>query len=95
MTTTAAPDELLDNRATPCAIGLIRAAERMTALGPGRTLAIWSRDHFAPVEIPHWADRDGYQVLAHERRGRWPRRFHVFLIRRPTEPDKSGATPKG
>jgi TusA-related sulfurtransferase len=74
--------EVLDNRSTPCAVGLIRAAQRMAALGPGATLTIWSRDHFAPVEIPLWADRDGYQVLRRARQGTWPRRYHVFVVSR-------------
>jgi TusA-related sulfurtransferase len=52
-------------------------------MAPGSTLEIWSRDHFAPFEIPLWADRDGYDVVNHGRRGRWPRRFHAFVIRRP------------
>ena len=93
--TGATADALLDNRTTPCAVGLIRAAERMTAMPPGSTLEIWSRDHFAPMEIPLWADRDGYEVLARARSGRWPRRFHTFLIRRPAEPDELGPTTGG
>jgi TusA-related sulfurtransferase len=76
-------DTLLDNRATPCAVGLIRAAERMNAMPPGATLEIWSRDHFAPMEIALWADRDGYDLVSQERRGRWPRRFFVFRVHRP------------
>lgn len=90
MTTATEADALLDNRATPCAIGLIRAAERMTAMAPGSTLEIWSRDHFAPMEIPLWAERDGHQVLSHRRGGRWPRRYHAFVVRRP-----SGGAPTG
>ncbi|HET8614304.1 MAG TPA: sulfurtransferase TusA family protein [Actinomycetales bacterium] len=81
MTTSA--DELLDNRSTPCAVGLIRAAERMSTMPPGSTLEIWSRDHFAPMEIPLWAERDGYDVLSRDRGGRWPRRFFTFVVRRP------------
>jgi TusA-related sulfurtransferase len=81
--TTPHVDAVLDNRTTPCAVGLIRAAETMSAMAPGSTLEIWSRDHFAPFEIPLWADRDGYDVVNHGRRGRWPRRFHAFVIRRP------------
>jgi TusA-related sulfurtransferase len=91
----ATADTLLDNRATPCAVGLIRAAERMASMPPGSTLEIWSRDHFAPMEIPLWAAHDGYDVLTHRRAGRWPRRFHTFLVRRPLHPheqDEAGPT---
>ncbi len=76
-------DALLDNRSTPCAVGLIRAAQRMSVMPAGATLEIWSRDHFAPMEIPLWADRDGYEVLSQDRCGRWPRRYFRFVVRRP------------
>ena len=75
--------------------GLIRAAEQMASMPPGSTLEIWSRDHFAPMEIPLWAAHDGYAVLANSRAGRWPRRYYVFLVGRPlqpNEPDQPGPT---
>jgi tRNA 2-thiouridine synthesizing protein A len=95
---TAPARSLLDNRSAPCAVGLIRAAEQMAGLPPGSTLEIWSRDHFAPIEIPLWAAHDGYDVVLHTRGGRWPRRFHVFLVLRPlqgNEPDEPGPTDTG
>jgi TusA-related sulfurtransferase len=55
----------------------------MSVMPPGSTLEIWSRDHFAPMEIPLWADRDGYEVVSQDRGGRWPRRYFVFVVRRP------------
>lgn len=76
------PATVLDNRRTPCAVGLIRAAKRMLELEPGMRLEIWSRDMFAPVEIPLWAGRDGYRVESQTRAGRWPRRYHVFVVAR-------------
>jgi TusA-related sulfurtransferase len=90
MTMTAPEPSLLDNRAAPCAVGLIRAAEQMASLPPGSTLEIWSRDHFAPFEIPLWAAHDGYDVLSHTRRGSWPRRFHVFVVQRPPQAHEPG-----
>ncbi|MGH8829244.1 MAG: sulfurtransferase TusA family protein [Jiangellaceae bacterium] len=77
------PGTLLDIRHTPRAIGLIRAATRMRELSPGALLEIWSRDHFAPMEIPLWAERDGYKVVIRSRAGAWPRRYHVFVITKP------------
>jgi TusA-related sulfurtransferase len=73
---------ILDNRRTPCAVGLIRAARSMLDLAPGARLEIWSRDIFAPMEIPLWAERDGYRVESHSKAGVWPRRHHVFVISR-------------
>jgi len=73
---------VLDNRRTPCAVGLIRAAQRMAELQPGSKLEIWSRDVFAPMEIPLWASRDGYRVESRARAGIWPWRFHIFVVAR-------------
>jgi TusA-related sulfurtransferase len=71
---------LLDNRRTPCAVGLIKAARTMKDLPAGTVLEIWSRDRFAPMEIPIWASRDGHRLLRRGRGGRWPRRHFVFEV---------------
>lgn len=77
------PGTLLDNRHTPFAVGLIRAATRMRELPPGALLEIWSSDRFAPMEIPRWAERDGYKLIIRSRAGAWPHRYHVFVITKP------------
>lgn len=84
-----APRVLLDNRHTPCAVGLIRAAERIRELAPGTVMQIWSRDHFAPMEIPIWASRDGHHVEARGRAGKRPFRYFVFDVTKG-EPRSSG-----
>jgi TusA-related sulfurtransferase len=81
------PDEAtaaqrLDNRGVPCALGLLRVRDTMSDLSAGDTLVIESRDRFAPIEIPLWAERAGHRVLAVEATGRWPRRAHRITIRK-------------
>lgn len=76
---------LLDNRRTPCAVGLITAARRMAELPPGTILEIWSRDRFAPMEVPIWAERDGHHVVSQGRSGRWPLGHFVFEVRKDTQ----------
>lgn len=76
----APQQHVLDNRSAPCAIGLIRAARLMATLPPGSVLEIWSRDHFAPMEVPLWAERDGYAVEQLPKVGRWPRGHMVFRV---------------
>ncbi len=71
---------LLDNRRTPCAVGLIRAAHVIRELPVATVLEIWSRDHFAPMEIPLWAERDGHAVAFRGQQGRWPVRYYVFEV---------------
>jgi TusA-related sulfurtransferase len=77
---------LLDNRRSPCAVGLIKAARTMKELAPGTVLEIWSRDHFAPMEIPIWAARDGHRVVDRGRGGAWPRRYFIFDVHKGGEP---------
>lgn len=71
---------LLDNRRTPCAVGLIKAARTMAELPGGTVLEIWSRDRFAPMEIPIWAQRDGHDVRQLESQGHWGTRYFVFEV---------------
>ncbi|MDC5698019.1 sulfurtransferase TusA family protein [Intrasporangium calvum] len=73
---------ILDNRRTPCAVGLIRAARTMESLPPDTVLEIWSRDRFAPMEIRIWAERDGLAVTERGEGGHWPRRHRVFEVYR-------------
>ena len=71
---------LLDNRKIPCAVGLIKAARTLEGLPVGTVLEIWSKDRFAPMEIPLWAETDGHKVAARGLRGRWPNRHYVFEV---------------
>lgn len=72
--------QVLDNRKTACAVGLIKAARTMAELPVGSVLEVWSRDRFAPMEIPLWADRDGYRIEQLPDGGRWPLRYYIFRI---------------
>ncbi len=71
---------VLDNRRTPCAVGLIRASGTMAGVTRGTTLDILTRDRFAKVEIPLWARRAGHSTPAIARAGRWPFRYWVFTV---------------
>jgi tRNA 2-thiouridine synthesizing protein A len=73
---------VLDNRRTPCAVGLIKADNLMQELEPGTQLEIWSRDVFAPMEVKLWAEKSGYELESHVRAGVWPHRHHVLVVTR-------------
>lgn len=79
---------VLDNRRVPCALGLIRLRQTMEQTTPGEEVVVLSRDRFASIEIPLWAERAGHQVLAMERTGIWPVRRHQIRLRTggPTPP---------
>lgn len=80
---------VLDNRKTPCAVGLIKAARLMAELEPGTLLEIWSRDRFAPWEIRIWAEADGHRVDALGWHGTWPARHMVFEVTKDGAPTLS------
>lgn len=71
---------LLDNRKTPCAVGLIKAARLMAELEPGTLLEIWSRDRFAPWEVRIWGESEGHRVDDRGWQGTWPSRHMVFEV---------------
>lgn len=71
---------VLDNRRTPCAVGLIRATGVMAKVPPGEVLEIHTRDRFASVEIPLWATRSGHSEPSIRREGSWPFRYWVFSV---------------
>ncbi len=74
------PVQRLDNRRSPCATGLIRAAKFMESLAAGSRVEILSRDRFAPTEMALWADRDGHRIIEIRRSGLWPFRYHRFVV---------------
>lgn len=76
----AATVQILDNRSTPCAVGLIRAHRAMANLEAGAVLEIWSRDRFAPMEVPIWAEREGHVVRLQEKSGPKLRRYWRFQV---------------
>lgn len=77
------PLHRLDNRKTPCALGLFRAKEVMDTLPSGVVLELLSRDIYAPYEVPAWATKYGYRLLKHEKHGLFPFRYHRFLLEKP------------
>lgn len=80
--TVGSDEHLLDNRGVPCALGLIRLRQTMETMVDGQVVVVLSRDRFAPIEIPLWAERVGHTLLATDRAGAWPRRTHWFRLRK-------------
>lgn len=77
-----APVARLDNRSTPCALGLLKVRERLAELPLGATLEVVTRDRFAPFEVPAWVERAGLELTSLERRGFWLFSSTVFRIRK-------------
>lgn len=81
--TSTEPDAVvLDNRGVPCATGLLRVRDTIAQLDDGQLLDVRSRDRFAPVEIPLWAERAGHEVISITSSRRWLRQTHRIVLRR-------------
>lgn len=77
--------ERLDNRSTPCALGLLRVRDRIAELPLGTTLEVVTRDRFARFEVPMWVERAGLELVSLEQRGFWLFASTVFRIRKTSE----------
>lgn len=75
---TANPDEKLDCIGVPCPIPIVRIAEVMMELEPGRTLEVWADDEGAKADIPAWCTGTGNDFLGHEEFGKQIK----FLVRK-------------
>lgn len=74
--------ERLDNRSTPCSLGLLRVKERLAAMPLGATLEVVTRDKFAPYEVPMWVEREGLELTSMKRSGFWLFSSTLFRIRK-------------
>lgn len=72
----------LDNRSTPCSLGLLRVQQLLAGLPLGDMVEVVTRDRFAPYEVPAWVDRHGLELVAFERRGFWLFSTTTFRIRK-------------
>jgi len=72
----------LDNRATPCSLGLLRVKERLSEIPLGDSLEVVTRDRFAPYEVPAWVERQGLELASLTRSGFWLFASTVFVIRK-------------
>lgn len=75
----------IDNRRTPCALGLLHAQRVMAGIPLGDVVEVVTRDRFAPFEVPAWIDRLGLELLASERSGFWLFSTSTFRIRKTVE----------
>lgn len=75
----------LDNRGTPCSLGLIRVKQRLAELALGDALEVVTRDRFAPYEVPLWVENNGLELISLKRSGLWIFATTTFVIRKTVE----------
>lgn len=75
----------LDNRSTPCSLGLLRVKQRLAEIPLGDVLEVTTRDRFAPYEVPAWVEREGLALDSLTKRGFWLFSTTTFRIRKTVE----------
>jgi len=75
----------LDNRGSPCSLGLVRTRERLSELKLGDSLEVLTRDRYAPFEVPIWVERNGLELTSLTRRGLWLLATTTFVIKKTVE----------
>ncbi|OLC55928.1 MAG: hypothetical protein AUH92_01165 [Acidobacteria bacterium 13_1_40CM_4_69_4] len=68
-------DEVLDAVGLYCPVPIIRTAERIKKMAPGRILEVVSDDRVILVDMPAWCRSAGHGYLGHAQNGREYRLF--------------------
>ena len=71
--------ETLDATGLLCPLPVLKARKRLKAMAPGAVLRLVATDPAAVVDVPHFCNESGHQLLAVEEPADAPR---VFVIRR-------------
>ena len=71
-------DHELDATGLLCPLPVLKARKRLAALRPGETLKLIATDPASVIDVPHFCNEQGHELLSHEvEDGR-----HIFRIRR-------------
>jgi tRNA 2-thiouridine synthesizing protein A len=71
-------DHELDATGLLCPLPVLKARKRLESLKPGETLTLIATDPVSVIDVPHFCNEQGHELLAHEaENGR-----HIFRIRR-------------
>ena len=71
-------DHELDATGLLCPLPVLKARKRLAALRPGETLKLIATDPASVIDVPHFCNEQGHELLSHEaENGR-----HIFRIRR-------------
>ena len=69
-------DEVLDTVGLYCPVPIIKTAERIKRMEPGRTLEILSDDRVILIDMPAWCRSTGHRYLGARRSDE---AFHLFV----------------
>jgi tRNA 2-thiouridine synthesizing protein A len=67
----------LDATGLLCPLPVLKARKRLEALGSGETLKLIATDPASVIDVPHFCNEQGHELLSHEaENGR-----HIFRVR--------------
>lgn len=72
----------IDNRRTPCALGLLHVQRVMAEVPIGDVVEVTTRDRYAVHEVPAWVDRHDLELVSQRRSGWWLFSTSTFTIRK-------------
>ncbi|QPM89683.1 sulfurtransferase TusA family protein [Pseudooceanicola algae] len=68
----------VDARGLRCPLPVLRARKRLNAIAPGTCLRVLTDDPMAQIDMPHFCNQSGHEMLSAEDCGG----HHVFVIRK-------------
>jgi tRNA 2-thiouridine synthesizing protein A len=72
------PESELDVTGLLCPLPVLKAGKRLKAMAPGAVLMVKTSDPMSRIDMPHYCNEQGYDLLlAEERDG-----VYIFRIRR-------------
>lgn len=71
-------DEILDVRGLLCPLPVLKARKRLMAMDPGRVLLVQATDPASVIDVPHYCNESGNQLVEHSTDGD----THNYWIRR-------------
>ncbi|MGR9170527.1 sulfurtransferase TusA family protein [Rhizobium sp. KDH_Rht_773_N] len=69
---------LYDLRGLKCPLPVIRTRKKLTAMPSGALILVDTTDPLAVIDIPHFCNKDGHELISTEK----TERGHRFLIRK-------------
>jgi tRNA 2-thiouridine synthesizing protein A len=72
------PDTELDVTELLCPLPVLKARKRLQTLASGSILKVVATDPMSAVDMPHFCQEQGHDLLSYERQDR----HHIFRIKR-------------
>ncbi|MBW6423869.1 sulfurtransferase TusA family protein [Rhizobium sp. XQZ8] len=75
---TSATAEVYDLRGLKCPLPVLKTRRKLKAMSSGAELTVETTDPLAGIDIPHFCNQDGHELMSSEKTGTG----HRFVIRK-------------